>query len=133
MNIKLLIQGLIDSILEPEEFTHKIQHVLNNSSPQPGLIRFLKVDFKNYFLKGFSHVKFGICFLLQMSLPYLRHSLTTRERDIQGITPPNNFAASNTVAGQQEIPNEVPQQNFKDVEMIDISDEKDVSIFFFFL
>jgi len=68
-----------------------------------------------------------------MSLPYLRHSLTTRELVIQGITPPNNLNASNTVAGQQDIPNEVPQQNFKDVEMIDISEEKDVSIFFFFV
>ncbi len=51
IKVKMLVQGLIDSILKPEEFTSKIQRVLSNTSPQTGLIRFLKVDLNIIFLK----------------------------------------------------------------------------------
>ena len=51
IKVKMLVQGLIDSILEPEEFTSKIQRVLSNTSPQTGLVRFLKVDLNIIFWK----------------------------------------------------------------------------------
>merc|ERR1719320_612814 len=54
-NVRALIQGLIDGRVEPEVFTTKLQKELN-SSPQPCLVPFLK-----------------------KSLPYLQHSLATRE------------------------------------------------------
>ena len=60
-----LIQGLIESRIEPELFTTKLQKELN-SSPQPCLVPFLK-----------------------KSLPYLQHSLATRELTIEGVTPPS--------------------------------------------
>lgn len=41
-NVRMLIQGLVDAKVEPEEFTTKLQRELN-SSPQPCLIPFLKV------------------------------------------------------------------------------------------
>lgn len=41
-NVQMLIQGLVDAKVEPEEFTTKLQRELN-SSPQPCLIPFLKV------------------------------------------------------------------------------------------
>ena len=53
-------QGLIDGRVEPEVFTTKLQKELN-SSPQPCLVPFLK-----------------------KSLPYLQHSLATRELTIEG-------------------------------------------------
>jgi len=64
-NVRALIQGLIDGRVEPEVFTTKLQEELN-SSPQPSLVPFL-----------------------QKSLPYLQHSLTTRELTIEGVNPPN--------------------------------------------
>ena len=42
-NVQSLIQGLVDAKVEPEEFTTKLQREVN-SSPQPCLIRFLKVS-----------------------------------------------------------------------------------------
>merc|ERR1719244_2236958 len=63
-NVRALIQGLIDGRVEPEVFTTKLQKELN-SSPQPCLVPFLK--------------KF---------LPYLQHSLATRELTIEGVNPP---------------------------------------------
>ena len=42
-NVRLLIQGLVDAKVEPEEFTTKLQRELN-SSPQPCLIPFLKAS-----------------------------------------------------------------------------------------
>ncbi|XP_072169286.1 transcription initiation factor TFIID subunit 4B-like isoform X1 [Diadema setosum] len=41
MNVKKLVQNLIDAKIEPEEFTQKLQKELN-SSPQPYLVPFLK-------------------------------------------------------------------------------------------
>ena len=64
-NVRELIQGLIESRIEPEIFTTKLQKELN-SSPQPCLVPFLK-----------------------KSLPYLQHSLATRELTIEGVNPPN--------------------------------------------
>jgi len=63
-NVRELIQGLIESRIEPEIFTTKLQKELN-SSPQPCLVPFLK-----------------------KSLPYLQHSLATRELTIEGVIPP---------------------------------------------
>merc|ERR1719317_656755 len=64
-NVRGLIQGLIDGRVEPEVFTTKLQKELN-SSPQPCLVPFLK-----------------------KSLPYLQHSLATRELTIEGVNPPS--------------------------------------------
>ena len=64
-NVRSLIQGLIEGRVEPEVFTTKLQRELN-SSPQPCLVPFLR-----------------------KSLPYLQHSLATRELTIEGVTPPN--------------------------------------------
>merc|ERR1719376_1407582 len=64
-NVRGLIQGLIDGRVEPELFTTKLQKELN-SSPQPCLVPFLK-----------------------KSLPYLQHSLATRELTIEGVNPPS--------------------------------------------
>merc|ERR1719412_3592744 len=64
-NVRTLIQGLIDGRVEPEVFTTRLQRELN-SSPQPCLVPFLR-----------------------KSLPYLQHSLATRELTIEGVTPPN--------------------------------------------
>jgi len=63
-NVRALIQGLVDGRVEPEVFTTKLQKELN-SSPQPCLVPFLK-----------------------KSLPYLQHSLATRELSIEGVLPP---------------------------------------------
>merc|ERR1719282_1587564 len=63
-NVRELIQGLIESRIEPEVFTTKLQKELN-SSPQPCLVPFLK-----------------------KSLPYLQHSLATKELTIEGVIPP---------------------------------------------
>lgn len=63
-NVKNLIQGLIDGAIQPEDFTNQLQKELN-SSPQPCLVPFLK-----------------------KSLPYLRHSLMTKELTIDGVRPP---------------------------------------------
>merc|ERR1719277_2037357 len=62
-NVRTLIQGLIEGRVEPEVFTTRLQRELN-SSPQPCLFPFLK-----------------------KSLPYLQHSLATRELTIEGVTP----------------------------------------------
>ena len=59
------MQGLIDGRVEPEVFTTRLQRELN-SSPQPCLVPFLK-----------------------KSLPYLQHSLATRELTIEGVIPPS--------------------------------------------
>ena len=58
-------QGLIENRIEPEVFTTRLQRELN-SSPQPCLVPFLR-----------------------KSLPYLQHSLATRELTIEGVNPPN--------------------------------------------
>ncbi|XP_042900609.1 transcription initiation factor TFIID subunit 4 [Parasteatoda tepidariorum] len=63
-SVRNLIQGIIDGTMQAEEFTSKLQKELN-SAPQPYLVPFLK---KN--------------------LPYLRHSLITKELTIEGVRPP---------------------------------------------
>ena len=63
-NVRTLIQELIDSKVEPEEFCDRLERLLN-ASPQPCLIGFLK-----------------------KSLPLLRHSLVKQELVIEGIRPP---------------------------------------------
>ena len=64
LNVRKLIQGLIDGKVEPETFTTKLQRDLK-SSPQPCLIPFLK-----------------------RSLPYLQASLIIGELTIEGINAP---------------------------------------------
>lgn len=44
MNVRNLIQELIDAQVEPEEFCDRLERLLN-ASPQPCLIGFLKVSF----------------------------------------------------------------------------------------
>ncbi|XP_071640993.1 transcription initiation factor TFIID subunit 4 isoform X2 [Temnothorax longispinosus] len=63
-NVRTLIQELIDTKVEPEEFCDRLEKLLN-ASPQPWLIGFLK-----------------------KSLPLLRQSLVTKELVIEGIKPP---------------------------------------------
>ena len=48
-NVRNLIQGLIDSKVEPEAFTEELQKDLN-SSPQPCLVPFLRVSLRVHFL-----------------------------------------------------------------------------------
>ena len=65
-NVKNLIQGLIDGVLDPETFTTELQRELD-SVPQPCLVPFLK-----------------------RSLSSLQHSLISGELSIDGIrTPPS--------------------------------------------
>ncbi|XP_043675897.1 transcription initiation factor TFIID subunit 4 isoform X2 [Vespula pensylvanica] len=63
-NVRTLIQELIDTKVEPEEFCDRLERLLN-ASPQPCLIGFLK-----------------------KSLPLLRQSLVMNELVIEGIKPP---------------------------------------------
>ncbi|XP_020708158.1 transcription initiation factor TFIID subunit 4 isoform X2 [Athalia rosae] len=63
-NVRTLIQELIDTRVEPEEFCDRLERLLN-ASPQPCLIGFLK-----------------------KSLPLLRQSLVTKDLVIEGIRPP---------------------------------------------
>ncbi|XP_059474924.1 transcription initiation factor TFIID subunit 4 isoform X2 [Neocloeon triangulifer] len=63
-NVRTLIQELIDTKVEPEEFCDRLEKLLN-ASPQPCLIGFLK-----------------------KSLPLLRQALITKELVIDGIRPP---------------------------------------------
>ena len=67
MNVRNLIQGLIDGKVEPEVFTTKLQRELS-SSPQPCLVPFLK-----------------------KSLPYLQQSLAMGELTIEGVVAPAKF------------------------------------------
>jgi len=67
-NVRALIQSLIDGKVEPKVFHSKLQKELN-SSPQPTLVHF--------------HVHF-----LKKGLPYLQHSLATKELSIEGVLPP---------------------------------------------
>lgn len=64
INVRNLIQELIDAQVEPEEFCDRLERLLN-ASPQPCLIGFLK-----------------------KSLPLLRQSLINKELVIEGINPP---------------------------------------------
>lgn len=62
--VRTLIQELVDTKVEPEEFCDRLERLLN-ASPQPCLIGFLK-----------------------KSLPLLRQSMVTNELVIEGIRPP---------------------------------------------
>lgn len=64
VNVRSLIQELIDSQVEPEQFCDRLERLLN-ASPQPCLIGFLK-----------------------KSLPLLRQSMINKELVIDGINPP---------------------------------------------
>ncbi|XP_070195793.1 transcription initiation factor TFIID subunit 4-like isoform X2 [Littorina saxatilis] len=75
-NVQGLIQGLIDSKVEPENFTHKLQHELK-SSPQPYLVPFLK-----------------------KSLPMLRQSMQLGKMSIEGIRPPPHDVVIATPSSQ---------------------------------
>ena len=80
-NVRNLIQGLIDGVVDPETFTTKLQRELN-SSPQPCLVPFLK-----------------------RSLPFLQNSLLTGELSIDGVRPPprTRTMAMTTIGGSGGI------------------------------
>ncbi|XP_033223536.1 transcription initiation factor TFIID subunit 4 isoform X2 [Belonocnema kinseyi] len=87
-NVRTLIQELIDTKVEPEEFCDRLERLLN-ASPQPCLIGFLK-----------------------KSLPLLRQSLVTQELVIEGIRPPPAnvvfcIASATPVATQNQVRNTV--------------------------
>ena len=104
-NVKNLIQGLIDGIIQPEDFTVQLQRELN-SSPQPCLIPFLK-----------------------KSLPYLRHSLMIHELTIDGVkAPPQGSVllpgqamittASGTQIQQIQISRQTPQSKASALRLV---------------
>ncbi|KAL2724351.1 transcription initiation factor TFIID subunit 4 isoform X4 [Vespula squamosa] len=82
-NVRTLIQELIDTKVEPEEFCDRLERLLN-ASPQPCLIGFLK-----------------------KSLPLLRQSLVMNELVIEGIKPP----PANVVFTIASVTSTVTQQN----------------------
>ncbi|XP_046827415.1 transcription initiation factor TFIID subunit 4 isoform X2 [Vespa crabro] len=82
-NVRTLIQELIDTKVEPEEFCDRLERLLN-ASPQPCLIGFLK-----------------------KSLPLLRQSLVMNELIIEGIKPP----PANVVFCIASVTSTVTQQN----------------------
>nr|KAG5712640.1 hypothetical protein BaRGS_029695 [Batillaria attramentaria] len=85
-NVRDLIQGLIDSKVEPEAFTLKLQHELK-SSPQPYLVPFLK-----------------------KSLPMLRQSMQLGKMGIDGIKPPPGEVVMATPTTQvTQVPVQRPQ------------------------
>lgn len=75
-NVQELIQELIDSNVEPDEFCNRLERLLN-ASPQPCLIGFLK-----------------------KSLPVLRQSLFLKELTIDGINPPTHSVAYGSFSPQ---------------------------------
>ncbi|XP_022832429.1 transcription initiation factor TFIID subunit 4 isoform X4 [Spodoptera litura] len=88
MNVRNLIQELIDAQVEPEEFCDRLERLLN-ASPQPCLIGFLK-----------------------KSLPLLRQSLVTKELVIEGINPPApHIAFTNIPAPVQPVLASVTNSN----------------------
>ncbi|XP_047098233.1 transcription initiation factor TFIID subunit 4 isoform X1 [Schistocerca piceifrons] len=85
-NVRTLIQELIDTKVEPEEFCDRLERLLN-ASPQPCLIGFLK-----------------------KSLPLLRQSLATKELVIDGIRPPPQSAVVFSLANSTMVPQVQTQQ-----------------------
>ena len=84
-NVRSLIQGLIDGLLEPEVFAKQLEKELNYSSPS--LVYFLK-----------KYVPF-----LKKTLPLLQHSLATRELTIDGVNPPSLSQVNVSISGQARI------------------------------
>lgn len=81
LNVKTLIQELVDANVGPEDFCKKLENLLN-AAPQPCLIGFLK-----------------------RSLPLLRQSLVTKEIVIEGINPPSpSVAFSGATITTTQIP-----------------------------
>lgn len=99
-NVRTLIQELIDSNVEPEEFCERLERLLN-ASPQPCLIGFLRVSFFRFFVNFFF-----LCLIsfLQKSLPLLRQSLVTKELVIEGIKPPPHNVAFSGATISAQIP-----------------------------
>lgn len=79
LNVRNLIQELIDCQVEPDEFCDRLERLLN-ASPQPCLIGFLK-----------------------KSLPLLRQSLVLKELVIEGINAPPQHVAFPNIAPQSTI------------------------------
>uniref|UniRef100_A0A1B6M7Q2 TAFH domain-containing protein n=1 Tax=Graphocephala atropunctata TaxID=36148 RepID=A0A1B6M7Q2_9HEMI len=77
-NVRTLIQELVDTKVEPEEFCDRLERLLN-ASPQPCLIGFLK-----------------------KSLPLLRQSMVAKELVIDGIRPPPPSVLYNTPSVVQQ-------------------------------
>lgn len=87
-NVRTLIQELVDTKVEPEEFCDRLERLLN-ASPQPCLIGFLK-----------------------KSLPLLRQAMVTKELVIEGIRPPPHsvlFSTPTVVQTQQTQAQSVQQ------------------------
>ncbi|CRL06913.1 CLUMA_CG019583, isoform A [Clunio marinus] len=76
LNVKTLIQELVDANVGPEDFCKKLENLLN-AAPQPCLVGFLK-----------------------RSLPLLRQSLVTKETIIEGINPPSPTVAFSGITAQ---------------------------------
>ncbi|XP_065219869.1 transcription initiation factor TFIID subunit 4 isoform X2 [Planococcus citri] len=85
-NVRTLIQELIDSMVEPEEFCDRLEKLLN-ASPQPCLIGFLK-----------------------KSLPLLRAAMIAKELTIEGIRAPAPTQSQTTVVLAAAPPNVVQAQ-----------------------
>ncbi|XP_070499152.1 transcription initiation factor TFIID subunit 4 isoform X6 [Chironomus tepperi] len=84
MNVKTLIQELVDANVGPEDFCKKLENLLN-AAPQPCLVGFLK-----------------------RSLPLLRQSLVTKETVIEGINPPSpSVAFSGATITTTQIPAQI--------------------------
>ncbi|XP_046665100.1 transcription initiation factor TFIID subunit 4-like isoform X2 [Homalodisca vitripennis] len=90
-NVRTLIQELVDTKVEPEEFCDRLERLLN-ASPQPCLIGFLK-----------------------KSLPLLRQSMVAKELVIDGIRPPpaSVLYSTPTVVQQTIQPLRVPAPGTK--------------------
>ncbi|XP_050438048.1 transcription initiation factor TFIID subunit 4-like isoform X2 [Adelges cooleyi] len=81
-SVHVLIQELVDTKVEPEQFCVRLEKLLN-ASPQPCLVGFLK-----------------------KSLPFLRQSLINKELVIHGIkTPKINAVTQATVTTKQQVMN----------------------------
>jgi len=96
-NVRALIQGLVDGRVEPEVFTTKLQKELN-SSPQPCLVPFLK-----------------------KSLPYLQHSLATRELSIEGVNPPTINQVGKLPAAVSQPPQRVQTTGLPNLPKVPLS------------
>jgi len=104
MNVKTLIQELVDGGVGPEDFCKKLENLLN-AAPQPCLVGFLKV--RSQRIQAFQQiVTYHEIQNLQRSLPLLRQSLIIKETVIEGINPPSptNMAFPGATITTTQIP-----------------------------
>lgn len=78
MNVKTLIQELVDANVGPEDFCKKLENLLN-AAPQPCLVGFLKVRELDYFeLLGIERLNIFFCLTEKSSTP---QTVSGDERD----------------------------------------------------